>query len=488
MQPWTEGVRIMNKVLNKLHLYFLRNRLQLSLGRGEWDTASSAFVVVICDVLSSYCRTPCSGVVTVNGRRRNEKWFRRRSCYIMQNDMLHEFLTVRESLALAADLKLGNHLRRSQKNQRIEEIIVALGLSGVRHTRTGSLSGGQKKRLAVALELLSDPPIMFLDEPTSARQTTNNLRTLNIEILAHPPYSADLTPYEFYLFLKIKFKDSSSDNEKAVAPYEKTVQNASGSPFGLDISSTKHLMYLLRELARQGRTLVVTVHQPSAPLLALVDRLYAVKDGCCAYIGSVPQLVPYLDSINLSCPPYHNPVDFLIEICAGAQGSDTSQQLVHESVNGKAITWIDNSKLDDFDFIIDNSILCDDLKLTTLPPPKAREKNGASERTYATSHWTQFCILTYTALSMSHQWVIRLSGRNNISGGGEFRDGDWDDLEGSRKDDHDRGSALPGGNFDKLLVLQHRQGRRHNNGQLPLSMLQSNVHYVYRLQRSHHLL
>ncbi|KAG6462968.1 hypothetical protein O3G_MSEX013572 [Manduca sexta] len=155
-------------------------------------------------------------------------------------------LTIQESLNIAAELKLGNHISSEQKRKRVKEIIVSLGLMRVRNTRAGDLSGGQKKRLAIGLELISDPPVMFLDEPTS----------------------------------------------------------------GLDSSISKHLVYLLHLLARQGRTLVVTMHQPSAGLLQMVDRMYAMVAGRCAYMGSVPHLLTYLSRNDLMCPPYHSPVDF----------------------------------------------------------------------------------------------------------------------------------------------------------------------------------
>lgn len=64
---------------------------------------------------------PTSGQLLVNGRLRDDKWFRRRSCYIMQNDQLQDMLTVEESLNVACDLKLGAHVSREQKCRRVSK-------------------------------------------------------------------------------------------------------------------------------------------------------------------------------------------------------------------------------------------------------------------------------------------------------------------------------------------------------------------------------
>lgn len=79
---------------------------------------------------------------------------------------------------------------------------------------------------------------------------------------------------------------------------------------GLDSSISKQLVYLLHLLARQGRTVVITMHQPSAALLRMVDRLYAIAAGQCAYMGTVANLLPFLDHIDLPCPKFNNPVDY----------------------------------------------------------------------------------------------------------------------------------------------------------------------------------
>uniref|UniRef100_A0A8C5YZP4 ATP-binding cassette sub-family G member 2-like n=1 Tax=Marmota marmota marmota TaxID=9994 RepID=A0A8C5YZP4_MARMA len=192
-----------------------------------------------------------SGEVLVNGAPRNAN-FPCESGYVVQDDVVMGTLTVRENLQFSAALRLPTTVTNQEKNERINKVIKNLGLSKVADVKVGTqfISGGERKRTNIAMELIMDPPILFLDEPTT----------------------------------------------------------------GLDSSTASTVLLLLKRISEQGRTIIFSIHQPQYSIFKLFDCLTLLASGRLIFHGPAQEALGYFESIGYPCEPYNNPADFFLDI------------------------------------------------------------------------------------------------------------------------------------------------------------------------------
>ena len=221
--------------------------------------SSGAGKTTLLDVLAG--NTPAGvrveGRLDVNGAPRRLTEFRQISCYVMQSDVLLSSATVRESIATSALLKLPRTVSRRDKLKRVEEIVRELGLVSCANTLIGDevlgikgISGGQKRRVSIGVELVKDPVAIFLDEPTS----------------------------------------------------------------GLDSEVAVHLVKLLGEMCAKGRTVALTIHQPNSLITSQFVDYLLLADGQLAYGGPWEDAVDFFNRAGLRCPQYMNPSDYFIHV------------------------------------------------------------------------------------------------------------------------------------------------------------------------------
>lgn len=156
----------------------------------------------------------------------------RYQAYVTQEDVLLGTLTVRENITYSAHLRLPTSMTKEEINGIVDGTIIEMGLQDCSDRLIGNwhlrgISGGEKKRLSIALEILTRPSLLFLDEPTS----------------------------------------------------------------GLDSASAFFVIQTLRNVARDGRTIISSIHQPSSEVFALFDDLFLLSGGETIYFGEAKRAV-----------------------------------------------------------------------------------------------------------------------------------------------------------------------------------------------------
>ena len=146
---------------------------------------SGAGKSTLLKVLTGQLR-PTEGTVSYDGydMHDNAELMRGRVGLVPQDDLVHRNLTPRQALSYSAMLRLPPDTSRAERNAIVDATLDELDLSERADVRIGRLSGGQRKRVSVALELLTSPSLLLLDEPTSGldpaldRQLMSNLRSI----------------------------------------------------------------------------------------------------------------------------------------------------------------------------------------------------------------------------------------------------------------------------------------------------------------------
>ncbi|KAG0263628.1 hypothetical protein BG011_008478 [Mortierella polycephala] len=197
------------------------------------------------------------GRILINGQEEDLSHYRKLIGYVPQDDVVMRELTVHDVLLHSAYMRLPAHLKRAQMTEKVLEIVDFLGLNAVMDSVIGDaerrgISGGQRKRVNIGLELCSDPSILFLDEPTS----------------------------------------------------------------GLDSSTSGDICRLLRSIAhRKGLTVTAVIHSPSPAAFEQFDDLMLLgQGGQVVYHGPRTEAPKYFAAIGFPVPKATSPSDFYMDV------------------------------------------------------------------------------------------------------------------------------------------------------------------------------
>ncbi|KAK1696863.1 hypothetical protein QYE76_013560 [Lolium multiflorum] len=200
--------------------------------------------------------------VSINGHAVTSRAQLRRTCgFVTQDDNLLPLLTVRETILFAARFRLRSDVTARERSERVDALMQELGLSEVADSYVGGgdgemssargVSGGERKRVSIAVDIVHDPPVLLLDEPTS----------------------------------------------------------------GLDSRSAMDVLALLHEVARARRQVVVlSIHQPSYRMLGYISSLLLLSRGAVAHFGTLKSLEGALGRLGHKIPTQLNPLELAMEV------------------------------------------------------------------------------------------------------------------------------------------------------------------------------
>ncbi|KAI3770165.1 hypothetical protein L6452_01288 [Arctium lappa] len=229
-----------------------------------------------------HSNTRQTGDILVNGFKRTLAYGT--SAYVTQDDTLITTLTVRESIYYSAQLQLPDSMSKADKKERAEMTIREMGLQDSMDTRIGGwgakgLSGGQKRRVSICIEILTRPKLLFLDEPTS----------------------------------------------------------------GLDSAASYYVMSRIARLDQhQGRTIIASIHQPCAEVFELFHNLCLLSAGRTVYFGDTNSAKEFFASNGFPCPSFQNPSDHFLrtinkdfdeDIEHGSSGRKPTEEVINTLID-----------------------------------------------------------------------------------------------------------------------------------------------------------
>eukprot|EP00820_Chromera_velia_P001770 Cvel_15456.t1-p1 / transcript=Cvel_15456.t1 / gene=Cvel_15456 / organism=Chromera_velia_CCMP2878 / gene_product=ABC transporter G family member 7, putative / transcript_product=ABC transporter G family member 7, putative / location=Cvel_scaffold1144:52584-54181(+) / protein_length=368 / sequence_SO=supercontig / SO=protein_coding / is_pseudo=false len=209
-----------------------------------------------------------TGAVSANGVSQAD-WLRNGQPpgFVQQDDLFFPLLTVRETLRLVAELKLPSDMTPEEKHAQVDVVLRRLSLekcadTWVGDTRVPGISGGERKRLSLALQLMGGSQVLLADEPTT----------------------------------------------------------------GLDSAQAFSVVAALRQLAEEGNTIIASIHQPRSAIWSLMDDVMLMSEGRVLFSGPAEDALPYFESLGFSCPDHYNPAEFLIDLAVADWGAERRQE------------------------------------------------------------------------------------------------------------------------------------------------------------------
>ncbi|KAF5745211.1 ABC transporter G family member 7 isoform X1 [Tripterygium wilfordii] len=215
-----------------------------------------------------------SGYLEINGKPFSNK--SSKFAYVRQEDLFFSQLTVRETLSLAAELQLPEILSAEERDDYVNNLLFKLGLvscanSNVGDAKVRGISGGEKKRLSLACELIASPSVIFADEPTT----------------------------------------------------------------GLDAFQAEKVMETLQQLAQDGHTVICAIHQPRGSVYVKFDDIVLLTEGALVYAGPAgDEPLKYFSKFGYQCPDHVNPAEFLADLISIDYSSSESAYSSQKRIDG----------------------------------------------------------------------------------------------------------------------------------------------------------